>query len=110
MRRGLDAYQRRDVRGMSNFTHADCEVFTFTAGVVEAQPFRGHVVWPNVRPAARTAPPHCFASALGPGQQNVSGSSGRVLLVSSLSATCARSSTAAVQAKQPSPGSIVRVS
>jgi hypothetical protein len=45
-----------------------------------------------------------------PGQQKVSGSSGRVLLVSSVSATCAMSSTAAVQAEQLSPGSSVRVS
>ena len=27
---------------MSNVAHAQCEVFTFTVGVVEAQPFRGH--------------------------------------------------------------------
>jgi ketosteroid isomerase-like protein len=42
VRRGLDAYQRRDVRSMANVAHAQCEVFTFTGGVVEAEPFRGH--------------------------------------------------------------------
>jgi ketosteroid isomerase-like protein len=42
VRRGFDAYQRRDVQGMCDVAHSDCEVFTFTVGVVEAQPFRGH--------------------------------------------------------------------
>src|SRR5215212_10694995 len=41
VRRGLDAYQRRDVRSMAKVAHAECEVFTFTSGVVEAEPFRG---------------------------------------------------------------------
>ena len=42
VRRGFDAYQRRDVQGMCDVAHARCEVFTFTVGVVEAEPFRGH--------------------------------------------------------------------
>jgi ketosteroid isomerase-like protein len=42
VRRGFDAYQRRDVQGMCDVAHAECEAFTFTVGVVEAQPFRGH--------------------------------------------------------------------
>jgi ketosteroid isomerase-like protein len=42
VRRGLDAYQRRDEHGMCDVAHAECEVFTFTVGGVEAQPFRGH--------------------------------------------------------------------
>jgi ketosteroid isomerase-like protein len=42
VRRGLDAYQRRDVQGMCDVAHAQCELFTFTVGVVEAQPFVGH--------------------------------------------------------------------
>jgi ketosteroid isomerase-like protein len=40
--RGFDAYQRRDVRSMVDVAHGQCEVFTFTSGVVEAEPFRGH--------------------------------------------------------------------
>jgi ketosteroid isomerase-like protein len=42
VRRGFDAYQRRDVQAMCDVAHARCELFTFTVGVVEAQPFRGH--------------------------------------------------------------------
>jgi ketosteroid isomerase-like protein len=42
VRRGFDAYQRRDVQAMCDAAHARCELFTFTVGVVEAQPFRGH--------------------------------------------------------------------
>jgi ketosteroid isomerase-like protein len=42
VRHGLDAYKRRDVQGMCNVAHAQCEAFTFTVGVVEAQPFQGH--------------------------------------------------------------------
>jgi ketosteroid isomerase-like protein len=42
VRRGFDAYQRRDVQGMCDVAHPQCEVFTFTVGVVEAQPFQGH--------------------------------------------------------------------
>jgi ketosteroid isomerase-like protein len=42
VRRGFDAYQRRDVQAMCDVAHARCELFTFTVGVVEGQPFRGH--------------------------------------------------------------------
>jgi ketosteroid isomerase-like protein len=42
VRRGFDAYQRRDAQAMCDVAHARCELFTFTVGVVEAQPFRGH--------------------------------------------------------------------
>jgi ketosteroid isomerase-like protein len=39
---GFDAYRDRDVQGMCQVAHPQCEVFTFTVGVVEAEPFRGH--------------------------------------------------------------------
>lgn len=42
VRSGFDAYQRRDVQAMCDVAHAQCELFTFTEGVVAAQPFRGH--------------------------------------------------------------------
>jgi ketosteroid isomerase-like protein len=42
VRRGFDAYRRRDVQGMCAVAHSECEAFTFTVGVVEAEAFRGH--------------------------------------------------------------------
>jgi ketosteroid isomerase-like protein len=42
LRRGLEAYARRDVQGMCDVSHEECELFTFTEGAAEAEPFRGH--------------------------------------------------------------------
>jgi uncharacterized protein len=42
VQRALDAYRRRDVQGICDVSHEDCELFTLTEGVTEARPFRGH--------------------------------------------------------------------
>jgi ketosteroid isomerase-like protein len=42
VRRALEAYQRRDARGLRALVHEDCEHYTLTEGVTEGEPYRGH--------------------------------------------------------------------
>ena len=42
VQRGLEAYFRRDLQGVCDVADEQCELFTFTEGVAEAKPFRGH--------------------------------------------------------------------
>jgi len=59
-RRGLDAYQRRDVRSMANVAHAQCEVFTFTGGVLEACSLLARIDGEPPRPIMEESPRRLF--------------------------------------------------